>query len=65
MSKEWHTNPKRYEAVFPEKFSLMVQEACWVKSVGILPQRGVSVDWPQVGQNNGSFGYSVASKLWK
>lgn len=63
MSKEWHTNPKWYEALFPEQLSIIVQEACWVESVWVVPHSGISMDRPQIGHNNCSFGNCVASEL--
>lgn len=63
MSKRLHTYPKWYKTLFPEQLSFTVQEACWVKTVWIVPHSGISMDRPQVGQNNSSFGNSVASEL--
>lgn len=63
MSKRLHTYSKWYKALFPEQLSLTVQEACWVETVWVVPHSRISMDRPQVGQNNGPFGNSVASEL--
>lgn len=63
MSQRRHTYSKWYKALLPEQLSLTVQEACWVETVRVVPHSGISMDRPQVGQNNSSFGNSVASEL--
>ena len=65
MSNERHTNPKWHKAIFPKQGSIIIQETCRVEIVWLVPHTGVSMDRPQVGQNNCSFGDSVASELYK